>query len=147
MAAFVAEIGAQPISPSLIEQLAAHGPHDDASLRKAVPHLGDLGIALMNVRRISTLALNGEKTRTIKIEVTSLQVAVNMHLANPNALLSMTANVLLVEDTERKCCSISYLIPSTLLVGDNEATSITSLKELDVSVERLVRLGCVGKKP
>lgn len=140
LARLLAETGAEPAS------LTAHlvdGELDDqdAMDRRILPRLKQGGFLLLGLVELGAwLQPAASRGRIMRLEIGNPLVMRSMMQRDPWAGLSATLSLLVIEHLETESCSLSYVVPSTMIVIDIDQELAAFAKDLDRRIYALASL-------
>lgn len=139
LARLLAETGAEPTS---LTALLVDGDHDEAAKdRQVLPRLRPGGFLLLGLVELGTwLQPTASRGRIMRLEVGDPLVMRDMMQRDPWAGLSATLSLLLIEHRETESCSLSYVVPSTMIVIDIDQELAAFAKDLDSRLHSLASL-------
>lgn len=133
------QLGHNSIPPATIDALEPGG-----SIEPIYPDRGILperttNLELYGVTNASDEANTRGSERMIIIELGNSAAKVKLTRADPQTALFTSVRMLLCERAGESSCSLTYVVPSTLLLHEYSSNAVSHAKELDVSIDRLVR--------
>lgn len=133
----------------LLADLGAPAPLDAWSMFRApggfeqavAARLGPSGLMLFDAVELGGwVDVPVRRGRIMRLNIGNPALAVSMLRLAPYSGLLVPISLLLAGDDERNSCSLTYMVPSSLIVLEDNPTLIGVVKDLDARVGGLVRM-------
>ena len=137
LARLLAEVGSKPISMEAVSALGKTKDHAAFETRINAL-LGPRGFLLFGVVDLAGwMRPVDARGRIMRLDIGNPLIVRSMMQSDPWAGLFGPVSLLLVENQDARTCSLTYVVPSTLIVVDFNADVAALAKELDIMINAL----------
>jgi hypothetical protein len=132
-------LGTAPVSMRMLASLQQESRDLSHFEDQIMALISPCGLLLFEIFALTDSVLPaGHGQKATRLSVGHPSIILSMYTHDPSSFLHVSLNLLLVENVDRRTCTLTYVVPSTLLILECDTALMATAKDLDRKLSSLV---------